>query len=49
MNPIRKFDLKALIASVIIFAIIQGLILAEVIGPFWELNKIGRASCRERV
>ena len=40
MNPIRKFDLKALIASVIIFAVVQGLILAEVIGPFWELNII---------
>ena len=40
MNPIRKFDLKALVASVIIFAIVQGLILAEVIGPFWELNII---------
>ena len=40
MNPIRKFDLKALVASVIIFAVVQGLILAEVIGPFWELNII---------
>ncbi len=40
MNPIRKFDLKALAASVLVFAILQGLIFGEIIGPFWELNII---------
>lgn len=38
MNPIRKFDLKALLSSVVLFAVIQGLIFTEAIGPFWELN-----------
>ncbi len=38
MDPIRKFDLKALGACVLIYALVQGLITTEVIGPFWELN-----------
>ena len=40
MNKVRKFDLKALAASAVLFAILQGLMTAEVIGPFWELNLI---------
>ena len=40
MNSIRKFDLAALIASILVFAILEGLIVSEIIGPFWELNII---------
>lgn len=40
MNPLRKFDLKAAAASIVVFAVLYGLILTEVIGPFWELNII---------
>ena len=40
MNKVRKFDLKALAASAVLFAILQGLMSAEVIGPFWELNLV---------
>lgn len=40
MNATRKFDLKALAASIAVYAIVQGLIFAEIIGPFWELNII---------
>ena len=32
MNKVRKFDLKALAASAVLFAILQGLMSAEVIG-----------------
>ena len=37
---VRKFDLKALVAAILLFAVIQGLLAAEVIGPFWELNLV---------
>lgn len=40
MNQVRKYDLTILALSVAIFAITQGLIFAEIIGPFWELNII---------
>ena len=40
MNKVRMFDLKALIASAVVFAILQGLMAAEIIGPFWELNLV---------
>ena len=40
MNKVRKFDLKALAAAIVIFAVLQGLMVAEVIGPFWELNLV---------
>lgn len=40
MNSVRKFDFAALGASVLLFAVLQGLIFAEIIGPFWELNII---------
>lgn len=40
MNPIRKFDLKALAACVVIYAAVQGLIFGGIIDPFWELNVI---------
>lgn len=40
MNAVRKFDLKALAASIIVFAVIEGLICTEFIGAFWELNII---------
>ena len=40
MNAIRKFDLKAFIACIVIYAVVQGLIFGEIIGAFWELNII---------
>ncbi|MDO4178754.1 MAG: branched-chain amino acid ABC transporter permease [Phascolarctobacterium sp.] len=40
MNSLRKFDFAALGACVLFFAVVQGLIFAEIIGPFWELNII---------
>lgn len=40
MNPIRKFDLKALAACVVIYAAVQGLIFGSIIDSFWELNVI---------
>ena len=40
MSAIRKFDLKAIVACVIVFGIVQGLLFGEIIGPFWELNII---------
>lgn len=40
MNSVRKFDLKALVVAILLFAVIQGLLAAEVIGPFWELNLV---------
>lgn len=40
MNAIRKFDLKAIVAAVVLFAVVQGLIFEEIIGPYWELNII---------
>jgi branched-chain amino acid transport system permease protein len=40
MNPVKKFDLKAAAAGVVIFAILQGLLFADIIGPFWELNLV---------
>ena len=36
MNAIRKFDLKAIVACVIVFGIVQGLLFGEIIGPFWQ-------------
>ena len=38
MNSLRKQDLKALGACVVLYAIFQGLMEAEIIDPFWELN-----------
>lgn len=42
MNLARKTktDLMALAGCVIAFAIVQGLIMADIIGPFWQLNII---------
>lgn len=40
MNPIRKFDLKALATCVVIYAAVQGLIFGGIIDSFWELNVI---------
>ena len=40
MNAISKFDLRAIVACVIVFGIVQGLLFGEIIGPFWELNII---------
>lgn len=40
MNPIRKFDLKALAAYVAVFAVVQGLIFTGIVDAFWELNII---------
>ena len=38
MNILRKSDLKRIVACAILFAAVQGLLFAEIIGPFWELN-----------
>lgn len=38
MNALRKKDLLTLVACAILFAVMQGLMMAEIIGPFWELN-----------
>ena len=40
MRKERKFDVKALIAAIAVFALLQGLMAAEIIGPFWELNLV---------
>lgn len=40
MNPMRKFDLKALAAAVLMYAVVQGLLYGGIIDPFWELNII---------
>ncbi|MEE3381854.1 MAG: branched-chain amino acid ABC transporter permease [Succiniclasticum sp.] len=40
MNSLRKADLKAFVAAAVIFAVIYGLLQAEVIGAFWELNLV---------
>lgn len=40
MNRIRIADLKLLVAAVLLFVLIQSLLAAEVIGPFWELNLV---------
>ncbi len=40
MNPIRKFDATALAGCIAVYAVIQGLLFGEIIGPFWELNII---------
>lgn len=35
-----KTDLQAIVACIIAYAIIQGLIMGDIIGPFWQLNII---------
>ena len=40
MNSVRKFDVKVLLAVVLFFAVIEGMLTAEIIGPFWELNLV---------
>ena len=40
MNSIRKRDFIMLIVGLIVFAILQGLMSAGVIGSFWQLNLI---------
>ncbi len=40
MNAVRKFDLQALAAALVIFVIFQLLFFTGMIGPFWELNII---------
>lgn len=40
MNSVRKFDIKALIGCAILFAILQGMLEADFIGAFWELNMV---------
>ena len=40
MNSVRKRDLTMLILGLVIFAVLQGLISAGVIGSFWQLNLI---------
>lgn len=36
----KETDLFALAGCLAIYAVIQGLILVDVIGPFWQLNII---------
>ncbi len=38
MNSIRKKDLLTLVGSIILFAVLEGLMKAGVIGSFWQLN-----------
>ncbi|VBB07510.1 abc transporter permease [Lucifera butyrica] len=38
MNALRKKDLLSLGACLVLYAIMQGLIMTDVIGPFWQLN-----------
>ena len=38
MNYLRKADLKRIVACAILFAAVQGMMFADIIGPFWELN-----------
>lgn len=40
MNVVRKFDLKMLIFGLIIYAVLQGMMSAGLIGSFWQLNLI---------
>lgn len=40
MNNKTKTDVKALLACLVIYASIQGLMMADVIGSFWQLNII---------
>ena len=40
MNKKTKTDIKALLACLVIYASIQGLMMADVIGSFWQLNII---------
>ena len=38
MKDIRKNDLMVFVACAVLYAVVQGLISLEIIGPFWELN-----------
>lgn len=40
MNQTRKRDLQILAACLIIYALIQGLTMADIIGAYWQLNII---------
>jgi branched-chain amino acid transport system permease protein len=40
VNKKTKTDIKALLACLVIYASIQGLMMADVIGSFWQLNII---------
>lgn len=40
MRAKTKKDIAGLVACIIVYAVIQGLILTEFIGPFWQLNII---------
>lgn len=40
MNAMRKKDLLTLVACAVLFALVEGMLLEEIIGPFWELNII---------
>ncbi|WP_196605777.1 branched-chain amino acid ABC transporter permease [Pectinatus haikarae] len=40
MSSLRKTDLKAIVISLIVFAVLQGLISSEALDPFWQLNII---------
>ncbi len=38
MNAVRKRDLLSLLGCVALYAVIQGLIMVDILGPFWQLN-----------
>lgn len=40
MQSLRKQDLRLLGLAIVVYAIVQGLLMADIIGPFWELNII---------
>ncbi|WP_196593155.1 branched-chain amino acid ABC transporter permease [Pectinatus sottacetonis] len=40
MKSLRKLDLKVIVISLIIFAILQGLLSSDTLDAFWELNMI---------
>ena len=40
MQSLRKQDLLLLGLAIVVYAIVQGLLMADIIGPFWELNII---------
>lgn len=38
MENIRKNDLMVFVACAVVYAVVQGLLVLEIIDPFWELN-----------
>ncbi|NCD10354.1 MAG: branched-chain amino acid ABC transporter permease, partial [Negativicutes bacterium] len=38
MNKIRKNDIMSLLGCLVLYAVMQLMIMFDIIGPFWELN-----------